>query len=317
MMNSHTLFSGATMPSIGLGTWQSDPGVVGAAVKDALALGYRHIDCAAIYANEAEIGAAFDDVLGGDVRREDVFVTSKLWNTMHAAADVATALQKTLADLRLGYLDLYLVHWPVVQDGDGALRPLEGIPVAETWQALEACVDAGLVKDIGVSNFSVAKLKRLLTTARIKPSVNQVERHPYLQNPELIQFCQQEGILLTAYSPLGTPATSLANKDEPPILENSVVKEIAEKHGATPAQVLIAWALSCGTTVIPKSSQKRRIAENLEAQTLTLDDDDLSRIKGLDKHHRYVDGSFWCGDKSPYSLENLWDEAHLGGGDEL
>ena len=319
-MKVFTLVSGSTMPGLGLGTWKSDPGVVAAAVKAAIEMGYRHIDCAYIYRNEKEIGEAFAQIFqDSSIKREHLFVTSKLWNTEHAPSDVEPALRNTLSDLGLDYLDLYLIHWPVAQkkegESGGSFIPLEEIPIAETWKAMEKCVDAGLVKDIGVSNFSVKKLKSLLATARIKPAVNQVERHPYLQNQELLDFCNDNDIHLTAYSPLGgsidRPMVSVQH--EKPILEDPLVAEIAQKHNVTPAQVLLQWALACGTSVIPKSTQQHRLKENLEAATLfELDHEDMTKMATLNRHSRYVDGTFFCQDDGPYTLENLWDEEHLG-----
>jgi alcohol dehydrogenase (NADP+) len=215
-----------------------------------------------------------------------------------------------LTDLQLDYLDLYLIHWPVIQDvdDDTKLLPLEGIPIAETWKALEACVDKGLVRDIGVSNFSCAKLKSLWETARIKPSVNQVERHPYLQQPKLVKFCKEHGIVLTAYSPLGK-GTRYSGTDAGSLLDDETIIAIATKHGVMPAQILICWAVACGTGVIPKSAQKHRLQENFESTKVTLDANDMAKLTAIDKHHRYVDGTAWCGEGSPYTLANLWDEA--------
>jgi alcohol dehydrogenase (NADP+) len=312
------LVSGNEMPAIGLGTWRSNAGEVEQAVKDAiLEVGYRHIDCAAIYGNEAEIGTVFKSVLSVSsdaaataVKREDLFVTSKLWNSKHAPDKVESTLRRTLSDLHLDYLDLYLIHWPVIQDDDDdtKLLPLEGIPIEDTWKALEACVDKGLVRDIGVSNFSAAKLKSLWETARIKPSVNQVERHPYLQQPKLVEFCKEHGIVLTAYSPLGK-GTRYSGTDAGSLLDDETIIAIATKHGVTPAQVLICWAVACGTGVIPKSTKKHRLQENFQSIKFTLDEDDMTKLTALDKHQRYVDGTAWCGEASPYTLENLWDES--------
>jgi alcohol dehydrogenase (NADP+) len=317
-MKYFTLHSRAIMPGIGLGTWNSDPGVVGGVVKAAIEIGYRHIDCAHIYGNEKEIGETLSDIFrGGKIERKDLFITSKLWNTEHNPSDVEPALRNTLADLGLDYIDLYLIHWPVLLGKDsnsGNFLPLDEIPIAETWKALERCVDAGLVKDIGVSNCSVKKIKSLLQTARIPPSVNQVERHPYHQNPELLDFCQNQGIHVTAYSPLGSKERPTAEAyHEKPVLDDPIILSIATKHGVTPAQILLQWALSCGTSAIPKSVQLKRLQENLDAvKGSTLDSEDLQKIASIDKHRRYVDGTFWCPEGSPYTLENLWDEEHLG-----
>lgn len=323
-MKTYTLVSGNEMPAVGLGTWRSNAGEVEQAVKDAiLEVGYRHIDCAAAYGNESDIGGALEDIFktsnssdnsestGMVVKREELFITSKLWNDMHDPTKVEPALMKTLSDLRLSHLDLYLIHWPVVSqassDGGDVLLPLEDMPIATTWKAMEACVDKGLVRDIGVSNFSVKKLHLLLETARIKPSVNQVERHPYLQQPELVDFCNKHGIVVTAYSPLGKGAR-YRGTDAGSLLDDEIVAAIATKYGVTPAQILIHWgAVECG--VIPKSTKKHRLQENFESVSkFAFDNDDLSKLTAINKNHRYVDGTAWCGDESPYTLENLWDE---------
>ena len=295
------------MPMLGLGTWKSEPGEVGAAVKTALRLGYRHIDCAAIYGNEPEIGVALEEALGeGVVARDDVWITSKLWNTAHAPADVRPALERTLADLRLDYLDLYLMHWPVaLKPGTGIpssaadFISLDDLPIADTWRAMEPLVAEGLCRQIGVSNFSVCKLEALLADAQVPPATNQIEMHPYLQQRAMMEFCAAHDIHLTAYAPLGSGNTSL--------LADATVVAIAGRHGCTPAQVLIRWALQRGTSVIPKSSNPERIAQNLAAADVPLSDDDMLELAALDRAHRFIDGTFWVHEGGPYTLANLWD----------
>lgn len=304
------------MPAIGLGTWKSEKGKVEEAVKIALHAGYRHIDCAATYGNEAEIGNALSSVFSeGKIKREDVWITSKLWNDSHRKEDVLPALKQTLKDLQLEYLDLYLIHWPVAfkkgvgfPSKDEDYLSLEEVPIIETWNAMVEAKKQGLVKHIGVSNFSSKKLQDLMSKTEETPEVNQVELHPFLQQHDLLQFLKEHDIHATAYSPLGSGdrVSSMKAEDEPSLLENPTIKKIAEKHNAGPGQVLIQWAVQRGTAVIPKSTSEKHIIANLESQRLDLDDEDLKRIAKLDKHFRYVNGEFFVTPNNPY--ENIYDE---------
>ena len=300
------------MPALGLGTWKAATGEVGTAVRTALELGYRHIDCASIYGNEAEVGAALAaGQASGLVTREALWITSKLWNDCHAPEQVRPALERTLSNLQLEQLDLYLIHWPVVHR-HGVLMPsnaadqiaLEQLPLSATWAAMEALVEAGLVREIGVSNSSASKLEGLLPSCHIRPVMNQVERHPWLQQNDLLTFCRQQGIAITAYSPLGSPAA-----DGPaPLLSEPLICQIAAAHGASPAQVLLAWGIATGTAVIPKSVQRERLAANLAAAQLQLTKPELAQIAALDRQHRFVDGRFWELPGGPYNRETLWNE---------
>ncbi|KAI8812614.1 aldo/keto reductase family protein [Cladochytrium replicatum] len=288
------LSSGYIAPAFGLGTFQSKPHEVGEAVRAAIRAGYKHIDCAAIYENEAEIGEVLKQEIAA--KREQYFITSKVWNTMHSRENVKKACLKTLKDLQLSYLDLYLIHWPLAFKikGDGTqnsyidpvtkTQVLEEIPIEETWQAMEELVDAGLVRSIGISNFSIKKTKKLLETARIKPAVNQVEMHPYLPQAELLEFCKANGILVTAYSPIGSGG-------KPSLLEDPVINEIAAKHGKSAAQVLLSWGIQRRTQVIPKSSKPERIAENF--QDFILPDEDFERINQIHKTTSVRLFDFW------------------------
>jgi len=311
--------NGDTMPILGLGTWKSTPGEVYNAVREAIKIGFRHIDCAFIYMNEKEIGQALADAMNeGDVKREELWITSKLWNNSHAMEAVIPALKKTLADLQLDYLDLYLVHWPFVFKKDKLnaasaddMISLVELPLHETWRGMELAAEAGLTRHIGVSNFSIKKLKDLISKAKIKPEMNQIELHPLLHQNELLRFCKTEEIHVTAYSPLGSPDRSagLKAENEPNLFEHPIIKDIAAKHGCSPAQIMVAWAMERGTAVIPKSVNAGRIAQNLQSTKIQLSAEDLQKMAHSDRHFRYVTGAFWAFKESGYSVANLWDES--------
>jgi alcohol dehydrogenase (NADP+) len=309
--------NGDQMPIVGLGTWKSAPGEVYAAVREAIRIGYRHIDCAMVYGNEVEIGNAIRDAIGErQVVREQLWITSKLWCNAHGRENVASALTKTLKDLSLAYLDLYLIHWPIAVK-PGARSPLSAAdflsaaeaPLQATWEGMEAAVHAGLARHIGVSNFSVKKLRELIGQCKIKPEVDQVELHPLLQQPELVGFCAAQGIHMTAWAPLGSPDRPATVKapGAPVLLDNPVIKSIAQSLGCTPAQVLIAWHVQRGISTIPKSVTPSRLRENLAAAEIKLRGADMERIAGLNQNYRYIDGSFWVVEGGPWTLQSIWD----------
>lgn len=311
-------FSGGDrMPALGLGTWMAQPGEVAAAIKEAIRIGYRHIDCASIYGNEAEIGAAFESVLAeGKVKREELWITSKLWSNRHAQEDVVPTIKASLEALRLDYLDLYLVHWPVAIRADAGsptqptdLLPLTELPLEETWRGMEQAKDQGLARHIGVSNYSAKKLAQHLTMAH-KPEMNQVELHPYLAQPSLLEFANENQIHLTAYSPLGSRGRPEGMKadNERALLEDATVLGIAARLSITPAQLLLAWALQRGTAAIPKSVNPERLAQNFAAASISLDESTMAELAALDAHRRYVTGDFWAKPGSPYTVADLWDE---------
>lgn len=291
---------------LGLGTWNADKNKIGPAVEMALTHhDYSHIDCAHVYENEPQVGEAFQRVFSRSARkREDVFITSKLWNYDHAKADVRTACEKTLQDLQLEYLDLYLMHCGVASPHDGRIEPVDKdgflipakVSVRETWEAMEELVDAGLVKAIGISNFTAPMIVDLLTYARIVPAVNQIELHPYNQQPRLIEFCQHLGIAVTAYSPLGSQIEM--NGGKPALLEDTTILRIAQAHEKSPAQICLRWGVQRGTAVIPKSTSAEHIAQNVEIFSFELSPTNLEELSKLDRRLRYVDPYEWW--KIPY-----------------
>ncbi|ELR99144.1 aldo/keto reductase [Gloeocapsa sp. PCC 73106] len=317
-MKYYQLNNGDRIPALGLGTWKSPTGEVYLAVQEALKIGYRHIDCAPIYRNEAEIGQAFTEAItSGAVKREDLWITSKLWSNAHQQERVIPAIKETLTDLRLDYLDLFLIHWPIVlrpevllpETGED-LRPLEEVPLEETWQGMQMALQEGLCRHIGVSNFNQKKLASLNQVSGPKPEVNQVESHPYLQQNDLLTYCRSEGILLTAYSPLGSKdrPEMLKKPDEPSLLDHPLVQKIAAQYHLTPAQLLIAWGINRGTVVIPKSVNSARLKENFAAAEIVLDTEAMEEIAALERGYRFVDGSFWERPGSPYTMANLWND---------
>jgi len=316
-MKTLQLANGDRLPILGLGTWKAEPGEVGQAVTTAVGLGYRHIDCAKIYGNEAEIGQALKKLLDdGQVRRDDLWVTSKLWNDAHLPERVLPTLQQTLTDLQLDHLDLYLMHWPLAfhpgvlyPESAADTIPLAELPLEATWQAMQELVSRGLCRHIGVANFTQKKLQALIAVGGQRPEVNQIELHPYLQQPSMLDFCRQEGILLTAYAPLGSAGRPehLRPATEPVLLEDPVIGEIARELAVTPAQVLLQWGMARGTAVIPKSVKPQRLQENLAAADIELPPEAKARIDSLDRHRRYFSGQFWTFEETGYTLQTLWD----------
>jgi diketogulonate reductase-like aldo/keto reductase len=307
------------MPAVGLGTFGSDhvsACQVAETVKGAAEVGYRHFDCASVYGNEAEIGAAFEAVLRSGVKREELWITSKLWNDMHGEEDVIASCRKSLKDLRLDYLDLYLVHWPFpnfhAPGCDGSSRSPDAKPYIhenymKTWRAMERLVEMGLVRQIGSSNMTIPKLKLLLRDARIKPAVNEMELHPHFQQPEFFRFVVENGIEPVGYCPLGSPGRPERDRtpEDTAPTEDPVIVNIAQRHGVNPAAVCIKWAVQRGQTPIPFSVHHYRA--NLECVTADpLTEEEMREIASLDRNCRLIKGQVFLW-KDGQSWEALWD----------
>jgi D-xylose reductase len=308
------LASGRQLASVGLGLWKIEQAETANVVQAAIDSGYRHFDSACDYGNEQQTGQGLAAaVSSGSVTREDLWVTSKLWNTYHRREHVRPALEKSLSDLQLDYLDLYLVHFPIAQkyvpidqryppgwffdpDADQPKVQADRVPIIETWRAMEQLVHDGLVREIGVCNFGCSLLRDLMNQAEIPPAVLQVEMHPYLTQEKLTRFCQESGIAVTAFSPLGAQSyfqLGMADTDES-LIEHETIRAIADAHGRTPAQVLLRWGVQRGTAVVPKTSRSDRLRENISIFDFQLDDDQMAKISGLDRHRRFNDPGDFC-----------------------
>lgn len=303
-----------SIPSVGYGFWKVEKERASDLTFEAIQMGYRHLDCAADYGNEKEVGQGINKALRANLcSREDLWVTSKLWNTFHRTQDVLPALKKSLKDLQLDYLDLFLIHFPIalkhvpietryppgwIYDPEAPNPKMEPdqVPIIETWRAMESLVDSGLVKCIGVSNFGVSLIRDLLAQCRIRPSVLQVESHPYLVQSKLLRYCHQEQIAFTAFSPLGAPSyvpLGMATAEES-VLNSGAIVKIAALHGCTPAQVVLKWGVQRGTAVIPKSSNPNRLRENLSLDSIKLSDEEMECINSMDRNQRYNDPGVFC-----------------------
>lgn len=314
MLPTIRLANNSQLPSVGLGMWKVDGARCESLIAEAVQAGYRHFDCACDYGNEADVGRGLRSVMdSGAVNREDLWITSKLWNTYHRREHVRSAVERSLADLQLDYLDLYLIHFPIAlqfvdfnlryppgwfHDPDAAApaMKLARVPIAETWAAMEDLVTAGLVRNIGVCNFGTSLLRDLLNYANVAPSVLQVESHPYLVQDKLLRFCQQQDIAFTAFSPLGALSYVSLNMAEPSdtVLTEPSVVEIAAAHGRTPAQIVMRWGLQRGTAIIPKTSNSDRLRENISLFDFQLTDTEMQTITSLDQHRRFNDPGAFC-----------------------
>jgi alcohol dehydrogenase (NADP+) len=315
------LYTGAPMPAIGLGTFGSDHVTafeIAEAVRGAAGAGYRHFDCASVYGNESEIGFALKEVVEGGVAREQLWITSKLWNDKHNEEDVIASCKQSLADLQLDYLDMYLVHWPfpnfhppgcdVSFRGSGAEAYIHE-HFMRTWRKMEELVETGLVRHIGTSNMTVPKLKLVMRDARIKPAVNEMELHPHFQQPELFEYVRAQGIEPIGYSPIGSPGRP--DRDRTPAdtvpTKDPVILAIAERLGIHPAVVCIKWAVQRGQTPIPFSANPSHYVSNLRGVVSEpLTDDDMRAIAAIDRNCRLIKGQVFLW-KDGQSWEDLWD----------
>jgi len=316
-----TLSTGARIPAIGLGTFASDRysgEQVAAAVKDAIRVGYRHIDCAAVYGNEHLVGRALQDVLRAGLRRDELWITSKLWNDRHGEADVVSACEQSLKDLRLDYLDLYLVHWPFpnyhapgadVSARDPHARPYIHEAYMKTWRRMERLVESGLARHIGTSNMTIAKLNLVLRDATIKPACNEMELHPHFQQPDLFRFVEGHGIVPIGFSPIGSPRRPDRDKTETDTvdIEDPVIVRIAERLKVHPAVVCVKWAARRGQIPIPFSIHRENYLANLQAIVSDpLGEEEMTAIAAVDRNCRLIKGQVFLW-KEGQSWEDLWD----------
>jgi diketogulonate reductase-like aldo/keto reductase len=318
---TRTLYTGAKIPAIGLGTFGSDKypaQVIADAVIGAAEVGYRHFDCAAVYGNEHLIGHALQKIMQRGIRRADLWVTSKLWNDKHAEPDVIPAFQKSLHDLQLEYLDLYLVHWPFpnyhapgvsVDSRDPHAKPYIHENFMRTWRQLEKLYKMGLVRHIGTSNVTIPKLKLILRDAEIKPAVNEMELHPHFQQPELYQFVVENGIVPIGYSPIGSPSRPERDRtpDDTVDMDDPVIVEIAKRHNLHPAVVCLKWGVQRGHVVIPFATKRAQYVANLQGIVREpLSDDEMRALATIDKNCRLIKGQvfLWQGARG---WQDLWD----------
>ncbi len=322
LVPARTLNTGMKIPAVGLGTFASDhasPAEVANAVREGLAAGYRHIDCASVYGNEREIGAVLREALeSGSVRREDLWITSKVWNDRHGDGDVLLSCAQSLKDLGLEYLDLYLVHWPFPNYHTPGCAGDYRSPDArayiheeymKTWRQMERLVRAGLVRHIGTSNMTVPKMRLLLRDCSIKPACNEMELHPHMQQAEFMDFVVENGIQPIGYCPIGSPMRPERDRtaEDTVDIEDPVIVRIAKAHGIHPATVCVKWAAQRGEIPIPFSLKKKNMIANLRAVTEDpLSESEMREISGIDRNCRLIKGQVFLW-KDGQSWEDLWD----------
>lgn len=292
------LNTGALMPSLGMGTWHHGPRhEIENAVKYAVRIGYRHIDCAKIYLNEAQMGRVFKEMIGTEFPRKELFIVGKLWSTDHHPRDVETACRKSLSDLQIDYFDLYLIHWPssFEKDGDelwpkhedGSFRFADDIEPVDTWKAMEKLVHLGLVRAIGLSNFNSKQMNDIFDSCRIPPAVLHAECNPRFSNEALRRYCEKNNIVMIAFSPFGSPDLPWGEK-MPHILDDPIIEKIADKHQRSSAQVVLRWLFQRGVATVPKSVIESEIRDNLKAFEFKLSDEEMGQINSLNKDMRKI-----------------------------
>lgn len=315
------LYTGAEIPAVGLGTFGSDrftAAEIAEAVLGAAEIGYRHFDCAAVYGNEKEIGASLQKVVSNGIRREELWITSKLWNDKHTEEDVIPACRQTLKDLKLEYLDLYLIHWPFpnhhapgvdVNSRDPHAVPYIHENYMKTWRQMEKLVDLGLVRHIGTSNMTVPKLQLLLRDARIKPAANEMELHPHFQQPEFFKFCLDNQLAPIGFAPIGSPTRPDRDKtpEDTVDIEDPVIVKIAQRLNVHPAVVCVKWAVQRGQIPIPFSVRPNEYWSNLKsAVTAPLTEEEMQAIARIDKNNRLIKGQVFLWE-SAKDWQDLWD----------
>ncbi len=321
LVPSRTLASGDKIPAIGLGTFGSDHVSnveIADAVNKAIDIGYRHIDCASVYGNEQEIGSVFERRFEDGFAREELWITSKVWNDMHGQDKVIESCKQSLRDLKIDYLDLYLVHWPFPnyhpKGCDVSSRSPEAKPFIlddfmSTWRGMETLMDEGLVRNIGTSNVTQAKLKKILPETRIKPSVNEMELHPHFQQPDLFNFTIEQGIQPIGFCPIGSPARPERDRtpEDTSPTDDTVVQEIAHNQGIHPATLCVKWAEQRGQIPIPFSTNPRNMFNNIHSLTTpALSNEEMKLIESRDRNCRLIKGQVFLW-KEDQTWEDLWD----------
>jgi len=291
-MKTVKLSSGYEMPIFGLGVFNLNDGDKEVVVRSVTEGGYRHIDTAKVYENEETIGQAIKEIGEAGIKREELFITTKLWRSDFA--DPVSACKESLKKLDLEYVDLYLIHWPTPPSTEDK-KSFQKIPMHKIWEGMEKCVEEGLVRSIGISNFNTQIICDMLTYAKIQPAVNQIECHPYLQQTDFVEFCQRHNIHVTAYSPLSSPGRPVGGNELKNILVDPEINEIADKHGKTPAQIALAWNIQRNVIVIPKTTKLERAKENFEALEIDLTKEEIEKISKLDAGIRIFDPKNWEG----------------------